>query len=75
MLVLTRKSQESVVVGGSSRFERLLKVTVLEISGGKVRLGFEADADIPVHRLEVWEKLRAVVRPDKNSGDIATPIA
>jgi hypothetical protein len=42
-LVLTRKSQEAVVVGGADRFERLLKVTVLEIKGGKVRLGFEAD--------------------------------
>jgi sRNA-binding carbon storage regulator CsrA len=40
MLVLSRKSQESVVVGGSDGFERMLKVTVLEISHGKVRLGF-----------------------------------
>ena len=31
MLVLSRKSMESVVVGGSGRFERMLKVTVLEI--------------------------------------------
>ncbi len=29
MLVLTRKSQESVVVGGTEGFERMLKVTVL----------------------------------------------
>ena len=34
---------ESVVVGGADGFERLLKVTVLEINGGKVRLGFEVD--------------------------------
>jgi carbon storage regulator CsrA len=58
MLVLSRKSQESVVVGGSAGFERMLKVTVLEIRGGCVRLGFEADADIPVHRWEVWERIR-----------------
>ena len=58
MLVLSRKSQESVVVGGSAGFERMLKVTVLEIRGGYVRLGFEADADIPVHRWEVWERIR-----------------
>jgi carbon storage regulator CsrA len=57
MLVLTRKSNESVVVGGSGRFESLLKVTVLEIKSGCVRLGFEADASIPVHRSEVWEKI------------------
>jgi carbon storage regulator CsrA len=58
MLVLSRKSLESVVVGGSDRFERLLKVTVLEIKNGRVRLGFEADASIPVHRSEVWERIR-----------------
>ena len=58
MLVLARKSMESVVVGGSGRFERLLKVTVLEIKNGTVRLGFEADASIPVHRAEVWERIQ-----------------
>jgi len=59
MLVLTRKSKESVVIGGSDTFERMLKVTVVEIQGERVRLGFEADADVPVHRLEVWERIRA----------------
>ena len=59
MLVLTRKSRESVVVGGSVGFERMLKVTVLQIDGGKVKLGFEVDAEIPVHRAEVWERIRA----------------
>jgi carbon storage regulator len=57
MLVLTRKSREAVVVGGSVGFERLLKVTVLEIDGGKVRLGFEVDKEVPVHRWEVWERI------------------
>jgi carbon storage regulator len=58
MLVLSRRSQEAVVIGGSSGFERMLKVTVLEINGGKVRLGFEADKDVPVHRWEVWERIK-----------------
>ena len=59
MLILTRKIQESVVVGGSDGFESVLKVTVLEISGGKVRLGFEVDKEVPVHRWEVWERICA----------------
>jgi carbon storage regulator CsrA len=59
MLVLTRKSQEAVVVGGADRFERMLKVTVLEIKSGKVKLGFEVDTEVPVHRWEVWEQIRA----------------
>ncbi len=57
MLVLSRKNQESVVVGGADGFHRLLKVKVLEIKSGRVRLGFEVDSDIPVHRLEVWERI------------------
>ena len=57
MLVLSRKSREAVVVGGAGGFHRLLKVTVLEINGTNVKLGFEADADVPVHRLEVWDRI------------------
>ena len=41
------------------RTEQLLKVTVLEIKNDRVRLGFEAPAEIPVHRAEVWERIRA----------------
>jgi len=65
MLVLSRRIQESVVVGGAIGFERMLKVTVLEINGVKVRLGFEIDKEVPVHRAEVWERIRA--------GDLAPP--
>ena len=64
MLVLSRKSQESVVVGGSGGFDRMLKVVVLEIAGGKVKLGFDVDPSVPVHRSEVWERMRASERPD-----------
>lgn len=71
MLVLSRKYQESVVVGGSDGCERLLKVTVLEIGNGKVRLGFEAPADVPVHRTEVWERLHADGRSVRSGTDPA----
>ena len=59
MLVLSRKNQESVVVGGADGSDRLLKVTVLDIRGTNVRLGFEVDASVPVHRSEVWERINA----------------
>ena len=59
MLVLSRKNQESVVIGGGTGFERMVKVTVIGIEGGRVRLGFDVDADVPVHREEVWERIRA----------------
>jgi len=59
MLVLTRKSREVVVVGGGGSFPGLLKITVVKLTSGKVTLGFEVDGDVPVHRLEVWERMRA----------------
>jgi carbon storage regulator CsrA len=59
MLVLSRRSQETVVVGGSANFEQILKVTVLGIRGGRVILGFDVAADVPVNRLEVWERIHA----------------
>jgi carbon storage regulator CsrA len=72
MLVLSGKSMESVVVGGSGRSERLLRVTVLEIKNGRVRLGFEADASVPVHRSEVWERIRGA---SESPGNPATEVA
>jgi carbon storage regulator CsrA len=57
MLVLSRKNRQAVVVGGGGGFEQLLKVTVVKIGAGKVKLGFEIDSDVPVHRLEIWQNL------------------
>ncbi len=57
MLVLTRKSRESVVIGRPEDLEVILEITILEIEGGRVRLGFAADAKMPIHRREVWERI------------------
>ena len=73
MLVLSRKSRESVVVGGAGGFHRLLKVTVLEINGANVKLGFEADADVPVHRSEVWERINGNGRAKSLTREPALP--
>lgn len=59
MLVLSRKKLESIVVNGTNGFDRKIIVTVLEIKGRKVRLGFDAAADVPIHRMELWERGRA----------------
>jgi carbon storage regulator CsrA len=74
MLVLSRKKQEAVVVGGSDGFERMLKVTVLEINAGRVRLGFEVDKEIPVHRWEVWERICAGGLPDRATEGPVAPV-
>ena len=51
MLVLTRKKNESIVIND------VIKVTVVEIRGDKVRLGIEAPREIDVHRQEVYEQI------------------
>lgn len=57
MLVLTRKNRESVVIGQPGAMQIALEITVLEIEGGRVRLGFEADNKLPIHRREVWDRI------------------
>ena len=49
MLVLTRKLDESIVIDGG------IKITVVEIRGGRVRLGIEAPKEIPIKREELVE--------------------
>ncbi len=46
MFVFSRKNGESVVVGGDDAMHRLLKVTVLQIGAGKVKLGIEVDSGV-----------------------------
>ena len=57
MLVLTRKNRESVIIGRPEDLEVVLEITILEIEGGRVRLGFEADTRMPIHRREVWDRI------------------
>ena len=52
MLVLSRKKHEVVKVGDD------IEVVVIEIRGDKVRLGFNAPPELPVHRLEVWQRIQ-----------------
>ena len=59
MLVLARKSQESVVIGAAGEMQELVRVTVLDVRGGTVKLGFAADNDVAVYREEIWNRVRA----------------
>lgn len=51
MLVLSRKDGQRVMVGPN------LVITVLEIRGDSVKLGFDAPAEIPIHREEVHRRI------------------
>lgn len=57
MLLMSRKKQESVIIGTvlDTRFQ--VRVTVLEISGKQVKLGFEAEGDVPIQRWELWQRI------------------
>lgn len=59
MMVFTRKNNESVILGGPSDFERVLKVTVLEIKPDRVKLSIDVRDDPSDGRWEVWERIRA----------------
>ncbi len=52
MLVLTRKSDESVILGNS------IEVKVLGIRGDQVSLGFTAPLEISIYRKEVYEAIQ-----------------
>jgi len=56
MLVLTRRTGESVMVGDE------VVVTVLEVRGDVIRLGITAPRSIRVHREEVYRELQAANR-------------
>jgi carbon storage regulator CsrA len=58
MLVLSRRIRESVVVLSAGAIDPMLKVTVIESKNGGVRLGFEAQTDVLIHRWEVWQKIQ-----------------
>jgi carbon storage regulator CsrA len=75
MLVLTRKCRQSVVVEGCGATAQNLTVTVLEISGTRVKLGFDVAGDVPVHRAEVWARIKGIVGGEVPSGVSAARFA
>ncbi|MGB2711530.1 MAG: carbon storage regulator CsrA [Conexibacter sp.] len=52
MLVLTRKSNQSIMIGDD------IEVSVLAIMGEKVRIGIQAPRDVPVFRTEVYLEIK-----------------
>lgn len=63
MLVLTRKPDQSIMVGNE------IEITVLEVRGEQVRLGIRAPRTVTVHRKEVYDQIR-----QENQKAISTPM-
>lgn len=61
MLVLSRKTDESIVISGG------IRITVVEIGPGRVRLGITAPDSVRVDRQEIHDRLAAA------GGDPSTP--
>ena len=61
MLVLTRKSNQSIMIGDD------IEVSVLAIMGEKVRVGIEAPRSVPVFRKEVYLEIQE--NQDPSQGD------
>ena len=52
MLILTRRAGESLMIGDD------VSVTVLGIKGNQVRIGINAPDHVPVHRQEIYERIK-----------------
>ena len=52
MLVLSRKKNESIMIGDD------IVITVVDVRGDKVRIGIDAPKEVTVHRREVYEAIK-----------------
>ena len=52
MLVLTRKSGESIIVGDN------IEIIIVQVDGDAVRVGVKAPREVPVYRREIYEAIR-----------------
>lgn len=62
MLVLTRKRDQSIMIGHDT------EIKVLQIMGNSVRLGIRAPRSLSVHRMEVYEAIMEENRAATESG-------
>lgn len=76
MLILSRRLGEKLMIGDT------VTITVVRITGNEVRVGIDAPKDIPVHRQEIYNKIKreqsgqpAAGRPTSGSGPDQEPSA
>ena len=66
MLILTRRVGEGLKIGDE------VEVTILGIKGNQVRIGILAPKEVPVHREEVYRRIRAEAEKQRNEEPSAT---
>ena len=52
MLILSRRTDESIVIGDE------VTITILSVKGKQVRIGINAPPDVSVHREEIYQRIR-----------------
>lgn len=63
MLILTRRVGETLMIGDD------VTVTVLGVKGNQVRIGVNAPKDIPVHREEIYERIKREQESGKSTAE------
>ncbi|MGN6347065.1 MAG: carbon storage regulator CsrA [Candidatus Nitrosocosmicus sp.] len=63
MLILTRRTLESLVIGDD------IEITILGVKGGQVRLGINAPKNVSVHRREIYNKIKYEKDTSENGDD------
>ncbi|NLI57702.1 MAG: carbon storage regulator CsrA [Clostridium sp.] len=61
MLVLTRKKNESIVIGDN------IEITVVDIQGDQVRIGINAPKNVSIHRKEIYLEIQS---ENKKAADV-----
>lgn len=69
MLVLTRRANQSIIIGDD------VVVTVLEVRGDQVRIGITAPRNVTVHREEVYRALNDANEVAATNGDISSKVS
>lgn len=65
MLVLTRKTNQSIMIGDS------IEISVLSVAGDKVRIGIDAPREVAVFRKEVYESIEEGRDPSSPGDDLS----
>jgi carbon storage regulator len=65
MLVISRQPGDSLLIGED------IKITVLEVSGDRIKIGIDAPRSIPVMRTEVLDTLRSNLEADQSGGSLS----
>ena len=63
MLILSRRTDESIVIGDE------VTITILSVKGKQVRIGITAPPDVSVHREEIYQRIRSGDTPENALGE------